>query len=130
MIECSSTIGELQQRLEELEYRIGWLNGLLQETQLKLQELQTCCLESQVITIDMEDYPLVGTVLDFIEDARNIYQSSQNFDPLTASNQEIQQMQAKLWNNIVWFQKILTVSQAERKQVVEIIEYKMQIARL
>ncbi|WP_425213812.1 hypothetical protein [Tumidithrix helvetica] len=103
---------------------------MLQETQLKLQELQTCCLESQVITIDMEDYPLVGTVLDFIEDARNIYQSSQNFDPLTASNQEIQQMQAKLWNNIVWFQKILTVSQAERKQVVEIIEYKMQIARL
>jgi chaperonin cofactor prefoldin len=130
MIDCSSTIGELKQRLEELEYRIGWLNGLLQETQLKLQELQTCCLESEAITIDVEDYPLAGNVLDFIDDARNMYQLSQDFDPLTASNQEIQEMQSKLWHNIVWFQKILTGSQAERKQVVEVIECKMQVLRL
>jgi hypothetical protein len=130
MIDCSSTIGELKQRLEELEYRIGWLDGLLQETQLKLQELQTCSLKSHVKTIDVEDYPLVGNILDFIEDARNMYQLSQDFDPLTASDQEIQNMQAKLWHNMVWFQKILTGSQAERKQVVEVIEYKMQIVRL
>jgi hypothetical protein len=125
MIECSSTIGELQQRLEELDYRMGWLNGLLQETELKLQELQACCLESQVITIDMEDYPLVGNVLDFIEDARNIYQSSQSFDPLTASDKEKCYMQEKLWNNIAWFRKILTVCQGELNQVSEILEHKM-----
>ena len=124
MIECSSTIWELQERLEELEYRIGWLNGLLQETQLRLQGLQTCCLESQLITIDIEDYPLRGNVLEFIEDARNMYQSSQGFDSLTVLDEEKWHMQKKLWNNIAWFQKILIVCQGELKQVSKILEYK------
>ena len=120
MFEYSTSFRKFQQRQEEIQYRIGWLEALLKEAQLKLQSTYE---GDQLPEKDLADYPVVGNILNFLEDTSELFQSDESLELLAASgSEEVQHFQNRLWNQIAWIQKLLANSQVELNQVSEILK--------
>jgi lactam utilization protein B len=120
MIKHSSNLRELQQYREYIQYRIGWLDALLKEAELKLLAISP---EGELLQKDLDDYPLVGNILDFLKETNELSQLDKNLYMVAASDTEqLQSLQERIWNNIAWIQKMLAFSQLELKQVTQLLE--------
>lgn len=119
MLECSSASEELQQHLEELHHRMGWLNVLMEEAQL---QLQACSSHDREVDQNLEEFCTTGTIMSFIEDVYNLYQVGSDFDLTSASDQEKQHFQEKLLNNIAWIKRLTQISQLQIEQVSKALE--------
>lgn len=119
MLECSSTSEELQQHLEELHHRMGWLNVLMEEAQL---QLQACSSDDREVDQNLEEFCTTGTIMSFIEDVYSLYQVGSDFASTSTSDQEKQHFQEKLLNNIAWIKRLTQISQLQIEQVSKALE--------